>query len=41
MVCMDSGDSVLVSARIELIFLLIAGTVLYFGFSMRIMLISH
>ena len=33
-------DTVLVSAEIELIFFLVAGTVLWFGFSMRIMLIT-
>ena len=32
---------VLVSAGIELIFFLVAGTVLCFGFSVRIMLITH
>ena len=32
---------VLVSARIELIFFLVAGIVLCFGFRMRIMLITH
>ena len=32
---------VLVSAGIELIFFLVAGIVLCFGFSMRIMLIAH
>ena len=32
---------VLVSARIELIFFLVAGTVLCFGFSRKIMLITH
>ena len=33
--------TVLVSAGIELIFFLVAGTVLCFGFSMRRMLITH
>ena len=33
-------DSVLVSSGIELIFFLVAGTVLCFGFSVRIMLIT-
>ena len=33
-------DYVLVSAGIELIFLLVAGTVLCFGFSVRIMLVT-
>ena len=32
---------VLVSARIELIFFLVAGIVLCFGFSMRIILVTH
>ncbi|KAK4818704.1 hypothetical protein QYF61_017925 [Mycteria americana] len=32
---------VLVSAGIELIFFLVAGIILYFGFSMRIMLITY
>ena len=32
---------VLVSARTELIFFLVAGTVLWFGFSRKIMLITH
>ena len=32
---------VLVSAGIELIFSLVAGIALWFGFSMRIMLITH
>ena len=33
--------SVLVLARIELIFILVAGTVLCFGFSVRILLITR
>ena len=33
--------TVLVSARTELIFFLVAGTVLCFGFSRKIMLITH
>ena len=32
---------VLVSARTELIFFLVAGIVLWFGFSRQIMLITH
>ena len=36
----EGGPSVLVSAGTELIFFLVAGTVLCFGFSVRIMLIT-
>ena len=36
-----SYKSVLVSARIELIFFLVAGIVQCFGFSRKIMLITH
>lgn len=35
------GDNVLVSAEIELIFFLVAGTMICSGFSMRIMLIPE
>ena len=39
--CMDGNEpSVLVSARTELIFFLVAGIVLCFGFSRKIMLIT-
>ena len=38
---MKAFTSILVSAGIELIFFLVAGIVLYFGFTMRIMLITH
>ena len=34
-------SAVLVSAGIELIFFLVAGIMLWFGFSMRIMLLTH
>ena len=37
----ESVPGVLVSAGIELIFFLVAGTVLGFGFSVRIVLITH
>ena len=39
--CIKSCPAVLVSAGIELIFSLVAGIVLWFGFSMRIMSITH
>ena len=38
--CLDYS-SVMVSAGIELIFFVVPGTVLGFGFRMRIMLITH
>ena len=36
--CQTLGETVLVSARIELIFFLVAGAVLCFGFGVRAML---